>query len=373
MIFKLTFKLILLIAFLNCILCKNILVGSSNSNNNIIYILPFSKNPLYFNNPNYLHLYKHLKDKPLLEYDIKIAPDTSSFENAAYIIMYNSHKDIINKPGFKKVPKEKRVLFLWEPPIKDAYFYDRDFHNNFGRVYTWDDSLVDNKNYFKFYYDHLENMDNALVPFEHRKLCCLFSSHRSQKTFHPNDLLPERINVIKFFEQYNGNDFSLYGAGWNSYNFKNYKGRVASKLDALKHYKFNYCYENIQKIDGYITEKIFDCFKVGCIPIYWGAQNITDFIPKNCFIDRRDFANNQELYNFIKSMKKEDYEQYLYNIQAYLASDKALLYSKENFLHISISFLMPSYNVNFMFNENERGILKRLYDNASSTSKCITK
>ena len=40
---------------------------------------------------------------------------------------------------------------------------------------------------------------------------------------------------------------------------------------------------------GYITEKIFDSFAAWCVPVYWGASNVTDYIPEGCFIDRRKF------------------------------------------------------------------------------------
>ena len=45
--------------------------------------------------------------------------------------------------------------------------------------------------------------------------------------------------------------------------------------------------------------------------------------PKNCFIDRRAFASMEELYAFLKGMKKEEYETYLANIRVFLSSDTA--------------------------------------------------
>ena len=52
-----------------------------------------------------------------------------------------------------------------------------------------------------------------------------------------------------------------------------------------KNISFAICYENARDIPGYITEKIFDCFFAGCVPIYWGgAPNVTDHIPANTFI-----------------------------------------------------------------------------------------
>lgn len=42
-----------------------------------------------------------------------------------------------------------------------------------------------------------------------------------------------------------------------------------SKNRWLKNYKFNICFENGSS-PGYITEKLFQAYAGGCIPIYWG-------------------------------------------------------------------------------------------------------
>jgi|TARA_B110000114_G_C15076539_1_gene392073 alpha-1,4-fucosyltransferase len=40
------------------------------------------------------------------------------------------------------------------------------------------------------------------------------------------------------------------------------------------------------KTDGYVTEKIFNAFLSGSIPIYDGAPNIMDYIFPNSFIQQ---------------------------------------------------------------------------------------
>ena len=69
----------------------------------------------------------------------------------------------------------------------------------------------------------------------------------------------------------------------------------------LKDYKFAICFENTA-MTGYITEKIIDCFICGVIPIYLGAPNITEVIPKKAFIDFRDFTTLEELNEYIKNI-----------------------------------------------------------------------
>lgn len=45
-----------------------------------------------------------------------------------------------------------------------------------------------------------------------------------------------------------------------------------NKVEYLKGYTFNICPEN-SNASGYVTEKIFESIKSGCIPIYWGSYN----------------------------------------------------------------------------------------------------
>ena len=89
--------------------------------------------------------------------------------------------------------------------------------------------------------------------------------------------------MIRFFED-KPVEFDLYGRNWEKRKFKNWRGRVEDKLEILKHYKFCICYENMRDVKGYITEKIFDSFAAGCVPVI-GGDNVTKFIPEGCFID----------------------------------------------------------------------------------------
>ena len=48
---------------------------------------------------------------------------------------------------------------------------------------------------------------------------------------------------------------------------------VCDKIEWLKSYKFNICFEN-GSYPGYLTEKLFDAFMAGCVPIYWGDTSL---------------------------------------------------------------------------------------------------
>jgi alpha-1,3-fucosyltransferase 10 len=68
----------------------------------------------------------------------------------------------------------------------------------------------------------------------------------------------------------------------------------ASKLATLAQYPFALAFENACEPD-YVTEKIFDAYWAGAIPVYLGAPNIADFVPQGSFIDASRYANGRAL------------------------------------------------------------------------------
>jgi hypothetical protein len=239
--------------------------------------------------------------------------------------------------------------------------FDVSKHNHFKKIFTWSDDLVDNKKYFKINYA-FKIPKKIPKKFNKEKLCCLIVGNKNSN--YPNELYSERKKVIKWFEKNHLDDFDLYGVGWNEYHFKgiklirafnrisiakkimykyfgeyypSYKGKVDSKFDTMLNYKFAICYENIKDISGYITEKILDAMFAGCIPIYLGADNIVKYIPKNCFIDKRDFDTYEKLYAYIISINENEYMNYLNNIETFLNSDKGIQFSSESFAKIVVN------------------------------------
>lgn len=250
-------------------------------------------------------------------------------EEVSKVIFYNTTVRYWRNLSLQKLPKDQLILFMWEPPNVLHQMYRQRLHAKFGRIYTWDDGLVDHKTYFKFNYPVLQPMIDEVVPFEEKKLCTLVATYIQPKF--PNSLYGERVKAIEFFERVGESGFEFYGRGWDPKRFKSYQGPIKDKIGAIKNYKFSICYENSTDILGYITEKIFDCFAAGTVPVYWGASNVCDYIPKECFIDRRDFASLEELHAFLKAMDQKTYEGYLANIRRYLLSEKAQQFSSEAF------------------------------------------
>ena len=236
------------------------------------------------------------------------------------------------------VKKRKQIVtFIFEPVTVNPWIYDKKRDAIFDRIYTLEDDLIDNKKYFKFFYPQPElSMVDEELSFSEKKLVTLIAFNKQPRGSNPEtskELYSERHAAIKFFNQY-PEDFSFYGGGWSQESYQTYGGLVDQKVDVLKQYKFCLCYENTANVPGYITEKIFDCMIAGCVPIYWGAPNIDRYIPPGCFINRENFKNNAELYQFIRDMDENQYQVYIENIKLFLENESISLFSIELFIRL---------------------------------------
>ncbi len=280
--------------------------------------------------------------------------DIVSIKDADFVIYYNL-------PSILPVEKDikKSYLILSESELIRPDNYDKEKHRRFNKIFTWHDDLVDNKKYFKLNYSHLFPKEINKDLSKKRKLCTLIAGDK--KATHMLELYSKRVESIRWFENNHPEEFDLYGTDWDRYKFKgsfflrafnrvpyipqvfakiinqtypSYRGKVTNKKKTMEKYKFSICYENARDIPGYITEKIFDSFFAGCVPIYWGANNILDYIPKECFIDKREFNTYEEIYNFIKNINDEDYMKYLDNIENYILSERKHIFTNEYFAQI---------------------------------------
>ncbi len=242
-----------------------------------------------------------------------------------------------------------KFLIVYESPIKNPANQDIKNHIFFKKIFTWNETLVDNKKYFKVNYAQLVPRELDYNLHEKSKLCTAIFSHKMQS--HQNELYSERMKAIRWFEENYPEDFDLYGAGWDHYYFKNrlfhlnrlkfitkllkpnfpsYRGQAEEKKQTYKNYRFAICYENAA-FDNYVTEKVFDCFFGFCVPIYLGAGNISSHIPETTFIDKRKFENYDALYLYIKNMPDSEYEKYLQEIKKFLGSEKMRPFTAEYF------------------------------------------
>jgi hypothetical protein len=189
------------------------------------------------------------------------------------------------------------------------------------------------------------------------------------------ELYRERLRAIEYFGR--TGEIDLYGIGWNGPSFKVgaafvpgtfeklpmpatvnvighqlrtwwqrvfpdrylaaaqkvYRGVAASKAQTLGRYKFGVCFEN-SVLKGWITEKIFDCFFAGTVPVYWGAPDIRDCVPGECFIDMREFNDYADLRRFLTSLASPEIDRYRERAREFLDSPAYEPFTRQAFARI---------------------------------------
>jgi len=222
----------------------------------------------------------------------------------------------------------------------------------FSKLFSWHDDLIDDQRVIRIHFPQKLSALTPPISFNQKKLCTLIAGNKRER--HPLELYSKRIEAIRWFEKNHPSEFDLYGIGWDEYKFywpkalrllnrtkpllrylapyyPSYAGPVMNKREALSKYKFSICYENAKSIPGYITEKIFDSFLAGCVPVYLGAPNVSDHIPKDCFIERESFRSYEELYEYMQGMSENEHAEYVMRINAFLQSKEAFPYSEQYF------------------------------------------
>ena len=201
--------------------------------------------------------------------------------------------------------------------------------NIFPFFMTFNDEIVDGKRFFKRNIPFCFRPDLGNVPFGKKKLLVNISGNKFSN--HPDELYTERERIVTYFEKNYFEHISLYGTNWDKKKHPSYLGMIDDKKDAYHTHKFALALENTRDLCGYVTEKMLDCFECGIVPIYWGAKDIENYIPKECFIDYSQFKSIEELYQYLISISESKYNQYLDAIKGMLKSDAVNKFSGETF------------------------------------------
>jgi alpha(1,3/1,4) fucosyltransferase len=195
-----------------------------------------------------------------------------------------------------------------------------------------------------------------------RKFLTLLNCNRlCRRTW--QELYTERLRALDFFSHYD--EIDLYGLGWDKPPYRvgetwipipltrinrylheyvpflpmhpfekaiqrTYRGVAVSKYVTQSRYTFTICYENM-RLDGWLNENLFDCFLVGTIPVFLGPPDITDYVPANCFIDKRQFPTYEELRSHLKSLGPNEIQAYKENARDYISSASFKPFTKESF------------------------------------------
>lgn len=141
----------------------------------------------------------------------------------------------------------------------------------------------------------IQHINNA--KYEKFEDCVVINAHDKKKT---RTLIYEDVKdilSIKSAGRWRNNTDEL----WNIY--KN------DKREYLQRFKFNICAEN-DNTKYYVTEKLFDAFICGCIPLYYGSFNNPEpnVINRDAVIFWNDDGDNRQNIEMVKLLKNNNKE-----------------------------------------------------------------
>lgn len=201
----------------------------------------------------------------------------------------------------KNYENVKKIYILTEPytiRVIDKNEYDY----TIGYPYSWDGIFFHFNIYAPGDKRILDREAFTDINMSHRKFCNFVYS---------NGTLGEGAHIRQAFcikmQEYRHIDCP--GAVLNNMSYavaeRNNKNWWFDKIRFIGQYKFTIAFEN-SMLPGYTTEKLFDCFKAGTIPIYWGNPEVTRDVNPDAFINCNDYGNDFDaVIQKVKEIDKE--------------------------------------------------------------------
>lgn len=248
-------------------------------------------------------------------------------------IDYCSFGMMDNLNGVATNPNVKlKGFYIFEPPVVDPRMYEAlprltsmfdqvYLHNTDGNGYSLEgaDRSKLRKLFWPQPFNHVidqywENRDRE------RRVVVINGNHKPASR--DRELYSKRIEAMVALAETELVD--LYGRGWDRWlsrsslwmhYWKNrkqlmaiYKGPCESKFEILSRYDFCLCFENMA-MNGYMTEKLFDCLYAGTVPIYYGAPDVSSYIPEGAYIDATAYSEWNDLKRHVGDISSSDLQE----------------------------------------------------------------
>lgn len=118
----------------------------------------------------------------------------------------------------------------------------------------------------------------------------------------------KRDNFFNLFQKMSNNKGVSLGKCLQTHSSNIHKKYSHKKIVNLQNYKFVITMENLSK-PGYCTEKIFNAYLNGCIPIYWGCSDtVSKFFNPETYIDLKNFKNEKECIEYILDLAQDEFK-----------------------------------------------------------------
>ena len=108
---------------------------------------------------------------------------------------------------------------------------------------------------------------------------------------------PRRMRAIEALREFG--EVDIYGKRFGKF--------VTEKTKVAKEYRFVLSFEN-DHYPGYVTEKLFDAYASGSIPLYWGSLGNQDIVNMKSFIDAGNFENLATFASHVGQLSTESWQ-----------------------------------------------------------------
>ena len=165
------------------------------------------------------------------------------------------------------------------------------------------------------------------------------------------DLYHERRKLARVADSFADQGFDFFGKGWNGeqiswcplYRNAPYpcfrQQFVEDKIALLSGYRFTLAFENWRGSRLYISDKLFDGFLSGSVPVYLGEERIGEFVPPESFVDARRFANYRDLLAYLRACPEAEWQAMREAGQYFLSSEAAKKFGDESFAKRMVEIL----------------------------------
>jgi hypothetical protein len=232
----------------------------------------------------------------------------SHFEEPNVVIFMNNHSKLL-RDLIKEKSKKKFYLVLWEPLTTHPANFNKNDRLHYSKIFSPSPEWINEKNSLVFNWPQCEPRMKELDKEEWHKRISEPSIFQANKY---SLIKGENYSRRRRFLQKHNEEIHIYGQDWNApirstvnltkgliratkhlqfglnlnqapicIKLRNYYGYAVDKDSELSKYKFTVVIENSS---DYVSEKIFEAIRNGCVVFYDGPNLDNYGIPNNIVI-----------------------------------------------------------------------------------------
>lgn len=227
------------------------------------------------------------------------------------ILFHVCHFNLLPETLLERTDVEKILYTIEGPNIRHQDQWNIELlFSKFSRVITYWKPFFDFATYIPDYkitffpfihrYDLTNPCDLECIKINNnkdKKVCIILEKRDFSDRYIINKIQLKAQDYLRWeYCRELGKQIDCYGSTWEPFkdiiNYIPTQSRFLDQertIDFMSNYTFVLIVENCNA-DGYVSEKVYDALSAGCIPLYYGNNNLDVNIPKDCYIDLKNIG-----------------------------------------------------------------------------------